>query len=238
MMPIRKIHFETGQIYHIFNKTIESKKIFNDDYLCSAFAEIVRYYRCSTITCRFSQFKKLSNNFKNLLLKNIQNSSNYNVEILCYCLMPTHFHFLLKQNVTNGVTKFCSDALNSFTRYFNIKNKRMGPIFLPRFKAVKIKNETQLKHVSRYIHLNPYSDGLITNINNLINYQWSSLKEYVFSNSERLSSPDLILNLFKNKRSRYKKFVLDNDDYQKILEYAKHTVFTPGVQFTINRQRE
>jgi len=221
-MPGREINFINGNIYHVFNKTIESKQIFFDNYLSSTFLTIAEYYRSSKIKIRFSDFKKLDKETRNISFKKILDPNYFKVDILTYCLMPTHFHFLLKQLTENAISKFISDLLNSFTRYFNIKNERKGPIFLPRFKAVRIATEEQLKHVSRYIHLNPYSDGLITNINELENYQWSSLKEYLKSDFQKLSSPDLILNLFDKDRSRYKKFVFDNADYQKSLEYIKH----------------
>lgn len=200
---------------------IESKRIFSDDYLPSSFLKIVEYYRSSKARLRFSDHKELSNINQNLILKEILNPIYFKVEILSYCLMPTHFHFLLKQLFENGVSKFIADILNSFTRYFNIKTERKGPIFLPRFKAVQILNEEQLKHVSRYIHLNPYSDGLVKDINKLENYPWSSFKEYLSNSSQKLSDPDFILGLFNNDKLRYKKFVFDNADYQKSLEYIK-----------------
>lgn len=221
-MPVRKISFVNGGIYHIFNKTIESKKIFIDDYINTIFCEITRYYRSFKTYTRFSQFKELSSQVQNQVLKDVLNPVYFQVEILCYCLMPTHFHFLVKQLTKNGVQKYMANVLNSFTRYFNIKNERKGPLFLPRFKAVNIKSEEQLKHNSRYIHLNPYSNGLIEDINELEKYPWSSFKEYVFDNPQRLSSPNLILNLFNNDRNRYKKFVFDNADYQKTLDLIKH----------------
>jgi len=221
-MPKRKMNFINGEYYHIFNKTIESKQIFIDNYLTSMFLEISQYYRSSKTRLRFSDYKKLIDINKNLILKEILISAYFKVEILCYCLVPTHFHFLLKQLSENGVSKFIGDILNSFTRYFNIKTERKGPIFLPRFKAVRITNETQLKHVSRYIHLHPYSNGLVKNTIELENYRWSSFSEYISNKASKLSSPDFILNLFNNDKIRYKKFVFDNADYQKSLEYIKH----------------
>ena len=221
-MPARKINFINGQIYHVFNKTIESKKIFDDNYLCREFLETILYYRSSKVRSRFSQYKILSAEIQNLILKEILNPIYFKVEILSYCLMQTHFHFLLKQLSENGISKFIGNTLNSFTRYFNIKFERKGPIFLPRFKAVLIKSEEQLKHVSRYIHLNPYSDGLIKSIDKLENYPWSSFKEYFPNSSQKLSNPDFILGLFNNDKLRYKKFVFDNADYQKSLEHIKH----------------
>ena len=115
-----------------------------------------------------------------------------------------------------------TDLGNSFTRYYNIRNDREGPLFIPRFKSVLIKNEEQLKHVCRYIHLNPYSGEIISELAELENYRWSSYREYLSKNQESLSNPQIIMKLFGNDRLRFKKFNSDQADYQRSLEYVKY----------------
>ena len=137
--------------------------------------------------------------------------------------MPTHFHFLLRQNDNNGIQNFISNAANSFTRYHNIKYEKLGPLFLPRFKSVKVTSEEQAMHVSRYIHLNLYSSGLCKNIEELVNYKWSSFKEYVGDVKNGLCDKTFILGLFNFNKERYKRFVFNNADYQKSLEHIKYT---------------
>lgn len=221
-MPGREESLTNGNIYHIFNKSIESKKVFGLAGDCNRFLQSINYYRSVKASIRFSNLDKLAPEIQRRILINISLKKYFQVETLCYCLMPTHFHFLLKQKRDTGISKFISDSLNSFTRYYNLKNGRKGPIFLPRFKAVKVRSENQLIHVSRYIHLQPYSAELITNKTNLLSYPWSSFKEYLFWSRKSLSSPDYILKIFGNNRQRYKKFVLSHADYQKTLEYVKH----------------
>ncbi|PJA40964.1 hypothetical protein CO178_01185 [candidate division WWE3 bacterium CG_4_9_14_3_um_filter_34_6] len=144
------------------------------------------------------------------------------VEILCYCFMPTHFHLLIKQVKDGGIVDFISKTKNSFTKYFNKTHNRNGYLFIDRFNAVHIESEEQLLHVSRYIHLNPYSSSIVKDINKLENYKWSSYKSYVTNEEDKLINNRYILKFFGNNKDEYKKFVMDRGDYQKSLEILKY----------------
>lgn len=221
-MPGRLHHLITGQIYHIYNKTINDNSLFNNDFYCQKFIDDIWYYRSSASLIRLSNLDKISNEFKESYLKKINDPNFFRVSILTHTLMPTHYHFILKQNRDNGISNFISLIQNSFTRFYNIKNSSNGPVFLHRFKSKPIITEEQLKHTSRYIHLNPYSSGLIKSVKNLEKYPWSSYKEYINRLKNILPEPDYILFLFNNDRERYKKFVINNADYQKTLEICKY----------------
>jgi len=136
--------------------------------------------------------------------------------------MPNHYHFQIKQLIDNGIIRFMADVLNSFTRYYNSKNKRKGPIFLTPFRSRQIVSDEQLIHTSRYIHLNPYSAGIVNTQKDLINYPYSSFKEYVEKNEEGICNTDEILKMFGGDRERYKEFVLSNAEHQRTLEYIKY----------------
>ena len=112
----------------------------------------------------------------------------------------------------------------SYTKYFNTKNDRVGSLFQGQFKAVKIDSEEQLLHVSRYIHLNPYSSAVVSKVEELMNYKWSSLPEYQNIGKFAICSKELIFNSFKTIDS-YMSFIFDNADYQKNLENIRHLVF-------------
>ena len=98
------------------------------------------------------------------------------IEIICYCLMPNHIHFLIRQLKENGISKFMGQISNSYTKYFNTKYTRVGPLLQGPFKAVLIESDEQLIHVSRYIHLNPIVSGIVKNLED---YPWSSYLEYI-----------------------------------------------------------
>jgi putative transposase len=77
------------------------------------------------------------------------------VAIGSYVLMPNHFHILVKEIVPGGVSKFMQKLQTAYTMYFNERNERSGALFQGRFKSQHVDNDTYLKYLYGYIHLNP-----------------------------------------------------------------------------------
>lgn len=139
------------------------------------------------------------------------------VDIICYCLIPNHFHFLLQQKREGGITEFVSKLSNSYTKYINVKNKRVGPLLQGDFKAVYVETNEQLLHLTRYIHLNPLI-GYVTK--SLETYRWSSYGEYI-ERADDICAKEIILSQFSSSNA-YKQFVEDQVDYARKLEETKH----------------
>ena len=220
-MPYRKVVLSPEQIYHVFNRGVAALPVYLtfNNYL--RFVDLVDYYRLSNTPFSFSQLFNLQRETREDLLFKLRKENAIHVEILAFCLMPNHFHFLLKQVTDNGISNFMRNLQNSYVKYFNIKNKRVGPLFQSVFKAVRIENDEQLLHVSRYIHLNP-STSYVIKPGKLENYPWSSLATYLKKNSaHNFVNSKIVLDFFKN-RDDYKKFILDQAEYQRELEKIKH----------------
>lgn len=113
---------------------------------------------------------------------------------------------------------FSSKTSYSYTKYYNIKYNRVGPLLQGEFKAVLIESDEQLIHVSRYIHLNPIVSFLIKEMNQ---YRWSSYKEYVGDSADRICSKESVLGFFKTSTD-YEKFISDHISYAQDLELIKH----------------
>jgi len=113
---------------------------------------------------------------------------------------------------------------SSYTKYLNNKYDRDGPILRGRFKAVRIETDEQLIHVSRYIHLNPYTSLEIKNLDELLLYPWSSFKEYMNPRLNSFIQKDLILAFFASNPEKYISFILNQAEYQRKLESIKHLV--------------
>ena len=218
-MPYRNIPFVSNQIYHVFNRSIASQPIFVDRRDYERVMELVNYYRFKKPPLRFSHYKRLSKEQK----KEYENSFVINkspmLEILAYCIMPNHVHFLLQPKINSAVSDFMRNLQNSYSKYFNTKRKRTGSLFQFMFKAVRMETDEQLIHVSRYIHLNPTTSYLIE-AENLERYEWSSFKDYV-SDIQSNVNKEMVLSHFKSEQD-YRKFVFDQIEYQRELDKIKH----------------
>jgi len=207
-MP-RQIFFENQKYYHIYNRGVAKQKIFSDprDYkrLLTAFG----FYLEQSPKTRLSIADE-----KELKILNLTAPKKPLVEILAYCLMPNHFHLLLKQLKNEGISIFIRRSIDSYTKYFNTKYNRVGPLFQGRFKTVAVENDEQLLHLSRYIHLNPFTSKLT---NSVADYEWSSYQFYLENNTVRLCHPKFILDLI-NSSKNYAEFVNDYAEYIQSIE--------------------
>lgn len=209
-MPYRTTPFVSDYFYHIFNRGVEKRQIFLDDADYQRFIQTLYYYQFSGPKPRFSTHKRFR--------KQDFNKNPRIVEIICYCLMPNHFHLLLKQLAEKGIQEFLCKVSNSYTKYFNTKHHRIGPLFQGQFKAVFVETDEQLVHVSSYIHLNPFVAEITRN---WINYPYSSAKEFVEENRSGFCNPKEILNL-ANGSKKYAQFVKDQQSYSLELARIKH----------------
>lgn len=209
-MPYRIIPFVNGEFYHLFTRGVEKQITFSDRRDYSHFIEALFYYQIQNPKPRFSTHRRSK-------LFPIDTSKKI-AEIICYCLMPNHFHLLVKQLQDGGISELMRKLLLSATKYRNTKYNRQGSVFQVPFKAVLIESEEQLLHVSRYIHLNPLV-SLLTK--DLKSYPWSSYLDFIGLNDNTAVKKEEILNFFKSPKD-YEKFVLNQADYGMQLEKIKH----------------
>lgn len=220
-MPYRTTPLINKEIYHIVNRGVDHRNIFTNHYDYKRATELISYYQFANLPFKYSRFIKLSNNQREEIVQNMKKGGIKHVSLICFCLMPNHFHMLVKQEQDNGISKFLANFQNSYTKYFNTKNKRSGHLVQGQFKAVRIANENQLLHTSRYIHLNPYTAYIVKNVKELQNYKWSSLSQYMEENKKEICDTKEILTFFKSSQ-KYLEFVLDQKDYQRALGNIKH----------------
>ncbi len=147
---MRKTLFVNEQFYHIYNRGVDKRKIFQspDDY--ERFIKSLFYFNDINI-------------LGGLHLGDLKigasgpgpDSRERLVDIIAWCLMPNHFHLILRQRQDGGVSKFLQKLVSGYTTYFNIKNDRSGVLLQGAFKSKHIQTDSYLMHAVRYVHLNP-----------------------------------------------------------------------------------
>ena len=144
---MRKHTFTNGEFYHIFNRGVEKRTIFLDRNDFERFLESMEIF--NDVLPVGSIYEHIST--KNKLGGRTPKSL---VNIICYCLNPNHYHFILEQVVDGGVSEFMKRLAGGYTSYFNIKHKRNGVLFQGKFKSVHIQSNEHLLHASAYVNLN------------------------------------------------------------------------------------
>ncbi len=210
----------TGETYHVFNRSIASYRIFNDHQEYSRMINSIRYYQIEDSHLSLSDFLRKAPTAKLGFAKcftELFSDSDKNVQIIAHCLMPTHFHLVLKQLRDYGISTFISNALNSYTRYFNRLHMRKGPLWEGPSKKVLVETDEQLLHLTRYVHINPSTAHLVEKPED---WPYSSYNEYllIVDSIDRICSFNDLLDI---KPSDYKKFVEDQVGFQRNLALIK-----------------
>ena len=117
-------------------------------------------------------------------------------------------------------------VINSYTRYFNEKYKRIGALFQGCYRAALVETEFYLLHLSRYIHANPRE--LFKNIQNFRKYSYSSYLDYLGDRHTQWINPQEILGYFEKQKgdlggdkfSSYQNFVetYSEDEERRVLK--------------------
>ncbi len=190
-MPYR-LQLATGEIYHVFNRGVEKREIFIEEKDFFRFIHDLWEFNDKNAV-ENTTFYLDSIHYEEALStlrgeKPEKKSRELLVDILCFALMPNHFHLLLRQLVDDGISLFMR-KLGGYPLYFNKKYNRVGPLFQGRFKAVHIETDAQLMTISSYIHLNsaelkePKWKERIFNPKELLkfleSYRWSSYLDYI-----------------------------------------------------------
>ncbi len=148
-MSIRKIPLVNGEYYHVFNRGVDKREIFKTQNDLQYFFK--RLIDLNNDGATFTLNNKRSKSSGDITI----NSDSHNlVSIVAYCLLPNHFHLVLKQESDNGISKFMQKLGTSYTMYFNKKYKRSGSLFQGKFKSKLIEGEFGLPVLSVYVNLN------------------------------------------------------------------------------------
>lgn len=212
-MPAKNIikTYVEGGYYHIYNRGIEKRIIFEDEMDYKTFLKYLK--EALSVPLEPKRFRKITLQGGTLLInprpvKNFKDS----IDLLAYCLMPNHFHLLIKQNSKNDINRFMQSVITRYSMYFNKKYRRVGKLFQGHYKAVLVPEENYLLHLSRYIHLNPseYTKNLES--------AYSSYAEYLGIRKASWINPGVILSFFNQATNDFHKNI---NTYKNFVESAE-----------------
>jgi len=199
-MPIKNVTKVQApdSYYHIYARGANKQKIFLESADYKYFLKLFARY-----LSKDQAFSKTGEPYPNY---------HANLELLAYCLMSNHLHLFVYQKEVPYLEKFMRSLMTSFSRYFNLKYKRTGPLFESRYKAIRLDNDVYLQHITRYIHLNPRLWQT---------YRYSSLGYYRAGDPPEWLKIKKILDLFKSRQD-YMKFVADYEELSDMLSELKY----------------
>lgn len=230
-MHVRPEYHEDG-VYHVFNRGVAKLPIFLKDSDYFDFKQIIRYFLIGFPepkgsdhlgSMSFSQRWRLENKPVSFAADPAGNGMFKGVlELLAYCLMPNHFHFLLRicekgsdlpkgsdpLDPAKSISEFMKRLGITYAMKFNFDNQRVGPIFQGRFKVKEVNSDELVVHTARYIHINPTMAGLVGKPEE---WKYSDLLEYFnFRPAEpaaSISKPLFVLEYFDRNPKAYRDFV-------------------------------
>ena len=197
-MANRKVNFVEGEYYHVYNRGVDKRSIFNDNKDTNRFFQSMM---------EFNVKDPIGSIYENSLLKEDNLKPNPLVSFIAYCLNPNHYHFILTPMIEKGLESFMQRLGTGYTLYFNNKNKRSGSLFQGNFKASHIDSNEYLLHVSAYVNLNDKTHQLGGETSKLVRSSWN---EYIEAHpSNGICDKNIILEQFKNF-TEYKDFALSS----------------------------
>lgn len=147
---MRKEPLVTGESYHVYNRGVDKRDIFNDAHDLERFKESVKQFNqidgVGSLELHHKQMRGLDSH--PLVV------SEPLVAIVAFCINPNHFHFVLKQLVDEGIAKFLQKLQGGYTYYFNHKNDRSGSLFQSTFKSKRIDSDEYLRKIFGYTNQN------------------------------------------------------------------------------------
>jgi putative transposase len=205
-----KISVKNGY-YHIYNRGVEKRTIFEDIQDYKVFLSYLKEYLSAppkpedllkSFTLQGTSFQGVPHLPKNYFRK---------IDLLVYCLMPNHFHFIIKQIHKGSMEGFMRSLATRYSMYFNKKYKRVGPLYQGIYKASMITDDSYLLHLSRYIHLNPleYTNSLTSAYSSYGEYlglrktDWINTQEILFFFNKEKSDFLKSVNTYKNFVEKY-----------------------------------
>ena len=198
---MRKIKIAPGEYYHIYNRGVNKREIFLDESDRTRFLFCLLHFQSEATFNNLGYYISYFRKHKKFNVSHITISkiiTKRSVELINFTLMPNHFHAIILEAKEKGISMYMQRVLNSYTKYFNTKYKGTGHLFQGPYQAVHVENNSQLLHLSAYIHKNPKEIKYTGN--EWRKYFWSSYQDCTVQNRwPDLLKTDIIMGQFEEK---------------------------------------
>jgi len=222
---MRGIQFVKGNFYHIYNRGVEKRTIFENDNDRWRFLQGLFLFNDERTTANLLwQMERDRGKVTFGVLKDFfekeKRIRDPLVRILADCLMPNHFHLLIEEIKEGGISRFMHKLGVGYTKYFNNKYKRVGSLLQGTFKAAFVDNERYLQYLLVYINvLNPgeliepnLKENGVQDIEKIMQfaeeYQWSTNPEYLNKRDSIIIEKGLLGEIFPDPEE-YRRFARD-----------------------------
>lgn len=216
-------NFTLGEHYHIFNRGVGRMKIFRNNQDYGVFLSRMRENLFPNLKLKLEEGALLGGKKRYIYTRKSLPKGAFS--LIAYCLMPNHFHLLIKQNTDIPISKLLLKICSSYSIYFNKKYNRVGSLFQDQFKAEIVNKNEYLIWLSAYIHLNPRVANIASDS---LSWEWSSYPEYLKLSENRLCEKNIILDQFESLKN-YQKNV--ENSYESIKSKKEPLLDILNVEF-------
>src|SRR3990172_2577520 len=173
-MPQKRPEYLPNQYYHFYNRGAHRVSIFKEsDNYLFVIRKVKKYLR------------------------------EFELTMIAYCLMPNHYHFLVRQDGEHAAGLLLQRVFNSYSKAYNNRYKHVGTLFEDNYKVKPVLKSSHLLHLCRYIHGNPVKDGLVADP---ADWPYSNYLDWIGERDGKLVDRDFIESQFDNAQE-YKKFL-------------------------------
>lgn len=234
-MAYRKVPFAVGEWFHCYTRTIDHSRPFVQSDFLERFLELLYLSNQKTYTPNIAVLRRTR------LHAEMFSRSRHEplVSIGAYCVMPTHYHLLVRPVAEGGLSSFMQRVGTGITKYYNETHSRVGSLFISPFRAKHVGDDRYFRRVADYIHLNPvelvapdWKKRKVTNIHAVAKsvnaYKTSSLMDYIGSPRPQRSllDPDA-MDLIGSRMPATEESLKEASEYYAFLEFDMGGHITP-----------
>ncbi len=187
-MPVPRPAYLPGQYYHIYNRGAHRLSIFREPENYLFVLRKLKFY-----------------------------ALKFNLKLIAYCLMPNHYHFLIRQEGEQRAGLLPQMVFNSYTKAYNKRYQHSGTLFQDNYKVKFVQTSAHLLQLCRYIHANPVKDGFAAHPED---WPYSNYLEWIGAREGTLFDPEFI-RLHFSTPAHYRAFVAGQTSWRDLPDWVR-----------------